>query len=632
MPTTPSQLRITELDYDQILANLIEFMKADPTFSDYDFTGSGLRLLTRVLAYVTFYNNYYVNAAVNEAFLDTAQLRTSVVSHARMLGYRAHGVRSATYVANVSLVMSNTAPETITLPRKTKFELQSNTQYQFYTVDDWTLSQNASSLNYEASGIELVEGRPATYQFTVDFNDPTQRFIIPNANVDFSHIHVEVQDSASSNTRTLFTEASNLVSIGNTDPIFLVHEVYNGYPELVFGNDVVGRALSQGNIIHVDYFISRGENGNGIRGPFRVNDTSVDGLIRGVTATPDANTVSSHGGSDAENLDQIRYLAPLTYTAQNRCVTAEDYKTLILQRYGDSIAAINVFGGEEGNPEDVLERPAYGHVYIVLKPKVGLRFTETTRNTIITEVIKPHSIIGVIPEVIDPDYIYTIINTQVLYNPRATTRTKQELANAVSNSISSFATSNLEKFNSAFRFSKLARTIDDTDPAISSSLTRIELQKRIYPTPGSSNSLTIKFGTPLYQNGTDSVILRATSHRFDYRAQDGTLYKNCYFAEANGTVSVIGLAQEGPHTPVVVNDRVGTLDANTGVMTLANFAPEAIEDDAVDIWINVLPRRTDLVATSNRLFTLDPNSIVVTLADETLTSTATSFYQGGILR
>tara|TARA_R110000868_G_scaffold79604_32_gene226495 strand:+ start:3047 stop:4942 length:1896 start_codon:yes stop_codon:yes gene_type:complete len=630
--TTPAQIRISELDFDQILTNLVEFMKADPTFSDYDFTGSNLRLIARTLAYVTFYNNYYLSAAVNESFLDTAQLRSSVVSHARMLGYRTHGTVSATYDANVVLVMSNTAPQTITLPRNTKFELQSNTSYVFYTVDDSTLEQNSTSLYYEASDVMLVEGRPATYQFVVDVNDPTQRFIIPNANVDFAHIRVYVQDSVSSNTRTLYTEATNLVTISNTDPIFLVHEAYSGYPELKFGNDIVGKKLEHGNVIIAEYYVSRGDGGNGIRGPFRINDTNISGLTRGVTATPDANTVVSHGGAGAEDLDQIRYLAPLAYTAQNRCVTAEDYKTMILASYGDSISAINVFGGEEGNPEDVLERPSYGHVYIVLKPTVGLRFTETARNTIVTSIIKPHSVIGVIPEVIDPDYIYTVISTQVLYNPKATTRTKQELATAVQNSISTFATNNLEKFNTAFRFSKLARAIDDTDVAISSSLTRIELQKRIYPTPDRSNSFTIKFGTPLYQNGTDSVILRASSHRFSYRDHTGTLYTNCYLTEANGVVSVTGLSQDGPHTPIIVDDGVGTLDADTGVMTLANFAPVTVEDNAVDIWINVLPRRTDLVATSNRLFTLDADNITVSLADDTLTLTATSFYQGGVLR
>ena len=181
MPTTPAQLPITELDYDQILSNLVDFMKDDPAFSDYDFTGSGLRLLSRVLAYVTFYNNYYVTAAVNESFLDTAQLRSSIVSHAKMLGYNAHGTQSAEITTNVTAVMTSSSATSVTLPKNTKFELANDTSYLFYTTDDTTLIQNTTTANnYEASDVLLVEGRPGSFQFTVDVNDPTQRFIIPN--------------------------------------------------------------------------------------------------------------------------------------------------------------------------------------------------------------------------------------------------------------------------------------------------------------------------------------------------------------------------------------------------------------------------------------------------------------------
>ena len=345
MATLPSQIRIAELDYDQILTNLVEFMKADPTFSDYDFTGSGLRLLSRVLAYVTFYNSYYLSAAVNESFLDTAQLRSSVVSHAKMLGYNSHGTRSATYTANVTMVMSNNAPATITLPKNTQFSLQSNTQFTFYNVEDTELTQNTSNtFIYATSNVTLVEGRTAQYRFTVDTNDPTQRFIIPNANVDFSRLTVRVQVSPTVNTTTSFTEASNLLLANSTSNIFLVSEAYDGYPELKFGNGIIGKALENGNIVIVDYYISRGAAGNNIRGPLRINDT-IAGLQQGVTDTPDANTTPSIGGSDIEDIENIRYLAPLTYAAQNRCVTTEDYKSVILQDWTEYISAINVFGG-----------------------------------------------------------------------------------------------------------------------------------------------------------------------------------------------------------------------------------------------------------------------------------------------
>ena len=634
MPTTPAQLPITELDYDQILSNLIAFMKDDPTFSDYDFTGSGLRLLSRVLAYVTFYNNYYVTAAVNESFLDTAQLRSSIVSHAKMLGYNAHGTQSAVITTNVTAIMTSSSATSVTLPKNTKFELTNDTSYLFYTTDDTALLQNTTTANnYEASDVLLVEGRPATYQFTVDVNDPTQRFIIPNANASFSHIEVVVQESATANTRTTFLQPTNLALVNDANAIFLVSEAYSGYPELTFGNGVVGKKLVHGNIVIADYYISRGAAGNGIRGPFTINDSSFSGLARGVTATIDADTVASYNGTDAEDVDQIRYIAPLMYSAQNRCVTGEDYKALILAEYGDSIAAINVFGGEEGNPNDVNERPAYGHVYIALKPKVGLRFTNSTHAIIMRTVVTPRQVIGVLPEIVIPDYVYVVVATKALYDTKATTRSKDALVDAIKTGISDYATTAVEKFDTAFRFSRLARAIDDTDPAISSSLTRVEIQKRIQPTLNASNTLTLKFGGPLLRTGNTSVILPATQltgHRFSYTAANGTSFTNCYFAEVNDVLQVVGLSNTA--TLVVVQDSIGAVNTTTGVVTIAGFIPTDIEGDESDIRLNALPVRSDLVPSLNRLFTVDATSIRVDVADDAVTTAANDFYQGGVLR
>ena len=634
MPTTPAQLPIAELDYDQILSNLIAFMKDDPTFSDYDFTGSGLRLLSRVLAYVTFYNNYYVTAAVNESFLDTAQLRSSIVSHAKMLGYNAHGTQSAVITTNVTAIMTSSSATSVTLPKNTRFELANDTSYLFYTTDDTTLLQNTTTANnYEASDVLLVEGRPASWQRTVDVNNPTQRFIIPNANASFSHISVVVQESATANTRTTFLQPTNLALVNDANAIFLVSEAYSGYPELTFGNGVVGKKLVHGNIVLVDYYISRGAAGNGIRGPFTINDPSFSGLARGVTATIDADTVASYNGTDAEDVDQIRYIAPLMYSAQNRCVTGEDYKALILAEYGDSIAAINVFGGEEGNPNDANERPAYGHVYIALKPKVGLRFTDSTHDIIMQTVVAPRQVIGVLPEIVIPDYVYVVVATKALYDTKATTKSKDQLVEAIKTGISDYATTAVEKFDTAFRFSRLARAIDDTDPAISSSLTRVEIQKRIQPTLNASNTLTLKFGGPLLRTGTESVILPATQltgHRFGYTAANGASFTNCYFTEANNVLQVVGLSNTA--TLMVVQDSIGAVNTTTGVVTIAGFIPTDIEGDELDIRLNALPVQSDLVPSLNRLFTVDATSIRVDVADDAVTTAANDFYQGGVLR
>ena len=253
-------------------------------------------------------------------------------------------------------------------------------------------------------------------------------------------------------------------------------------------------------------------------------------------------------------------------------------------------------------------------------------------------VVAPRQVIGVLPEIVIPDYVYVVVKTKALYDTKATTRSKDALVEAIKTGISDYATTAVEKFDTAFRFSRLARAIDDTDPAISSSLTRVEIQKRMHPNLGVSNSLTLKFGGPLLRTGTESVILPATQdtgHRFGYTAANGTSFSNCYFAEANNVLQVVGLsntATSAAQTLVVVQDAIGTVNTTTGVVTIAGFIPTDIEGDELDIRLNALPVRSDLVPSLNRLFTVDPTSIQVDVADDAVTTAANEFYQGGVLR
>lgn len=620
------------MDYDQILTNLVSFMKDDPAFADYDFAGSGLRLLSRVLAYVVFYQNYYLSAAVNEGFLDTAQLRSSVASHARMLGYNLKGTESARLVANVAIELDDSTAQTVMLPKRTQFTLAADSSIQFYNLDDVTMTVNANTEIYEASGVELVEGRPLTYQFTVDLTNPTQRFIIPNANIDYSTIEVQVKPSAASNTAEQFQPANNYLIIDDDDPVFFVQEAFDGFPELKFGNGVVGRALTQNNVVIVDYFVSRGSDGNNIRGPFRILTANVTGFVQGSTVT-DANTTPSMGGINVEPLDNARYLAPLVYQTQNRCVTAEDYKAVILSTYGDRVGAINVFGGEQGDPDDPQTRPVFGRVFIALKPKIGQRFTDVERSSIEENLLKPRSIVGVIPQVIDPDYVYINVASSVRYDPKATTRTKPQLIAAISNNIVTFAQNNVEKFDTSFRFSRFIRVIDETDDAIMSSVTRIDLEKRIFPNLNESNKFVLKFNSGLRRNGDDSVIVEAKSHRFSYVNTAGVTKDNCFLYEQNGIVHVAYRdVATGQITLHVQN--IGSADANTGLITIANFAPTAIEDDEIDVRIAVIPTVNDFVPRLNQLFTIDETEgVTIQLLNDDNFNQAEqqAFFDGGIL-
>lgn len=562
MSVTPSNIKIAELDYDQILANLVAFMKTDTAFADYDFAGSGLRLLSRVLAYVIFYQNYYLSAAVNESFLDTAQLRTSVASHARMLGYDIHGTLSARFYANTYLVINNSTAASVTLPRNTRFQLQSNSAIAFYNIVDVECTRNTSTYLYEATDVELVEGTPLDYRFVVDTLNPTQRFIIPNANIDYTTISVSVQTASNNATITAFARANDYLIIEATDPVFFVQESYDGYPELKFGNGVVGKALEDGNIIIASYYINHGADGNNIRGPFTVVSANISGFSQGYTYA-DANTTASLGGSDVESLDDVRFMAPMSYQMQNRCVTADDYKTAILQAYGESVGAINVFGGEEGDPNDPANRPLFGRVFVVVKPKVGLRFMDVVKQNMEDVVIKPRAVIGVIPSVIDPDYVYLNIASSVKYDNKLTTKTKPQLQQAIITNILNYAQNSIEKFDTSFYYSKFTSVIDNADPAIVSSLTRIDLEKRVYPllpaVPGDtpiSNHIVLKYNSPFrvptqkltivagLAEGTiitvDNAKVRTpTNQLFTYTHPSGEVRENCFLYEENGNIYVV---------------------------------------------------------------------------------------------
>jgi hypothetical protein len=624
-------LNITELDYDQILTNLVAFMKTDTAFADYDFSGSGLRLLARVLAYVVFYQNYYLTAAVNESFLDTAQLRSSVASHARMLGYNLRGTTSARFSANVQVALTSSSAQTITLPKQTQFTLQANNAFTFYSLSDTELTVNNTSGLYETSELELVEGRPLQYRFTVDLTNPSQRFVLPNANVDYTTVSVTVQDSVNSNTTTQFSRAGDLLTIGPTDPVFFVQEAYDGLAELKFGNGVVGLPLVQGNVIIVSYYVSRGEDANNLRGPFVVTSANVAGFVSGTTVA-DVNTLPSLGGENIEDLDSARFLAPLTYQAQNRCVTAEDYKTAILTAYGSAIGAINVFGGEQGDPTDPKNRPIFGRVFVALKPATGLRFTDIVRQNIEQNVLKPRSIVGVIPQVIDPEYIYFNVSTSVRYDPKATSLTKSQLQANIKDNILSFTLKNVEKFDKSFRFSKFVRVIDDTDEAIVGSVTRIDLEQRLFPVLSSANQYVLKFNVPLRKNSDGSVIMEATNHRFTYTNVGGVSQENCFFFEQNGTISI---AYRGADGQIAIHQsNVGNADAASGLVTITNFAPTAIENGDIDVRVRVVPAVNDFTPRLNQLFTIDDISgvSVQLLNDATATPADTAnFFIGGIL-
>jgi hypothetical protein len=438
MAQTNRRINVSELDFDQIKDNLKEFLRGQDEFKDYDFDGSGLSVLLDVLAYNTHYNNLYTNLAVNESFLDSASKRASVVSLAKSLGYVPRSARCARAIVDVRIVNPTSTPTVATLPAYQSFETTlDGINYTFFNLGSYTTSNGVNG--YIFSGVELVEGTPLQFKYTVGSGT---KYIIPNPNVDVSTIRVTVQDSVSSANFTTYTYVDNIVNgLTATTRAFFIKEVEGGLHEITFGDDILGKALSPGNIVIIDYFVSGLDGANGAR-LFNYNGTP----LLGGSVTISGKTIAT-GGAAAEDIDSIKYNAPRMYAAQNRAVTPEDYKALILANFPES-NSVSVWGGENNIPA------TYGKVYICVRPTDATKLTNLQKNYILNTILQSKNMVSVTPEIIDPEYIEISLNITSYYNPMESIKTESELKTIITNTVFDYDDTDLKKFDGVFRQSK----------------------------------------------------------------------------------------------------------------------------------------------------------------------------------
>ena len=481
------QTKITELDFATIKSNLKDFLKAQPEFSDYNFDGSGLSILLDVLAYNTHYMGYYMNMVANEMFIDTAQLRESVVSHAKLLGYTPRSRVASQATINVAfqevLGGSNSA---MTLPKFTKFTSapKDSKSYTFVTVEQRVASKNnAGYFNFE--NVQIKEGEPVSYVFNYDAQtNEKQVFVLPDEGIDTSTLTVQVQKSASNYSIETFELAQDATTVATTDPVFYLEENRLGRYQIYFGNDILGRALEDGNIVVVSYVVTSGDEANGIR-TFRLSEN----VMPGANVTIELATESS-SGNPAETIEDIRFTAPKSFIAQNRAVTKNDYIALINRNY-PYFDSVTVWGGEENVP------PVYGKIFFSVKPRGNYEVTQSEIQYMKDEVLKPISVLTVTPEYIAPDYNYMNFIVDVVYDPRKTTKTAGGIQTAVYNAVVDFSNTYLNTFNNTFKMSRLIRAIDDADPSIENNSVKVLIEKRIRPLINQSKSYRIDFYVPI---------------------------------------------------------------------------------------------------------------------------------------
>ena len=621
--TTPN-LPLDNLDFDTIKSNLKSFLKSQDKFKDYDFEGSGMNILLDLLAYNTHYQAFYANMVANESFIDSAVKRDSVVSLAKHLGYTPRSYRAST--ATVDLVWS--APSTtsntfeifktsvargeVFINRGEAFVANgSGSVFTFLPMQNYKVTIEGN--NCVCRGVEIKEGRLQTFTYVVNSADTAQRFIIPETQIDTSTLSIKVTKSVKDTTGIvdIWSLATEINSVDASSNVYFLQQAEDGKYEILFGDGIVGRKPSDGNAIIIEYLITRADDANGVS-VFRYS-----GNISGSGVTPSVKVVtnesgtpqSSYGGSQPEDIESIRYYAPRNYQSQERTVTAEDYKTILTRDY-TTADSILVWGGEEGDP------PQYGKVFVSIKPQNATKLSTLEKLSIQNTILQRKNILGITPEVVDPDYTYLVLNMTVRYDPTLTGLSASDLENLLSTTVDAYMTERLGKFGLNFRFSKFVTYMDGINQSITSTDANIRLQKRFEPVVGKSGVYTIKFNfdNEVYHpiDGYPAVL---SSSAFGYLDTDGVTEVDAYMEDDGyGNIRIYKLVGSDKVTLV---ERAGTMSYMDGTISLIDFNPTYIVPaSSTEIALTVVPLNKDIFTRRNQILLVDKeNSKIVVVPD-----------------
>ncbi len=598
-----TKVDISELDFDGIKTNLKTFLSQQTEFQDYDFEGAGMSVLLDLLAYNTHYLSYNTNIVANEMFLDSADLRESVVSLAKTVGYTP--TSSACSTATIKVVVNNATGASLTMSRGTKFTSTVNSQsYTFVNNADVTITPVDGV--YTFNDLSIKEGSLLNFKYTVNTSDTDQRFVIPNQNVDTTTLTVKIQNSSSDSTTNTYTLATGITEITSTSKVYFLQEVEDGKFEVYFGDGVLGKAIENGNIVILDYIVNNRAAPNG------ANTFTLSGNIGGFSNTTITTVSNASNGAGPESINSIKLQAPRDYAAQDRAVTSNDYKTLVKTLYANT-DAVQVWGGEDNST------PNYGKVYISIKAKSGANLTTATKNDVVSS-LKKYSVASVTPIIVDPETTFITTNTSFKYNSAETTKDVTTLQTNVLNEISNHSASALQNFTGVFRHSELTRKIDNVDSAILSNITTIKLYKFFTPTLNSALKYTLSYNNGFYNphsghNSSAGGIISSTGFKIN---DDSSANEHFLDDDGEGNIRAYYLSS-GVRT--YTSSSFGTVNYSTGeiVLTSANITSISNVDGATSTQIRVfaIPNSNDIAPVRNQILQIDTaNSTVTGAVDE----------------
>ena len=604
MATENKRLNVTELDFDDIKGNLKTFMRNQNEFKDYDFEGSGINALLDVLAYNTHYLAMNVNMAANEMFLDTASLRESVVSHAKTLGYTPNSARAPIGYVNVTLNNFG-ALTSATIPAETVFTASvDDVSYQFVTVSEYTTAVSNGVLSF--SNIPIYEGTYTKNRYTVDNKNVDQKFKLTSDRADTTTLKVQVFENSAATTFTTYTLATDITQVKSDSNVYFLQEANDGRFEVYFGDGIVGKKLSDNNVVVLNYVVTNKGKANSATG-FRTTAT-----ISGITDVTTATVSAASGGAEPESIQSIKLNAPLDYAAQGRAVTPEDYKSIIPKVYANT-KSVQVWGGEDN------ATAVYGRTYISIVPTAG-SITESAKQQIVNDLKNTYTIASVTPVIVDPVTTFIRLNVNFKYNKKNTTKTSETLVSNVRTALTNYDTNNLQVFDGLFRHSAVTGLIDDVDDSILSNITTLKLSQFVTPTLNSSTKYELEFNNAIYNphsghNAAMGGVVSSTG--FKISGNDNEMFLN---DDGQGNIRLFYYTDG---TTITYQDETaGTIDYVTGkiVLTALNITSVSNVDGAssTKIRLVVTPESSDVVAVRNQILQLDNANTTVTAGEDTI--------------
>ena len=603
-------INFSNLDFDQIKTTLKDYLKNNSNFTDYDFEGSNLSTILDVLAYNTYITSYNANMVANETFIDSATLRENVVSLARNIGYLPRSKKASTAVVSffVDTTEITPAPVTVTLKKgtvATTTAVFGNQSFVFSILEDITVPVVNNIASFDL--INIYEGVLLTESYTYTSRNPNQRFLISNPGVDTELILTTI--GTNQNTAKLkYSYQEDLFEINGDSRVFFLQEIEDERYEVIFGDGIFGKELSEGNVVDINYIVTNGPDANGISNfSFSGNLTYVrNGTEYTITSGISLITtdLSSSGGEIIEQVDSIKKYAPRIYASQNRAVTPSDYETIIPNKIYPQTESISVFGGEELVP------PQYGKVFISIKPRSGEFLPNLVKENIKRD-LKKYSVAGIVPEILDLKYLYVEVNSRVYYNSNLAPNAEY-VSSIIQQNVQKYSeASELNKYGARFKYSKFLKIIDDSHESITSNITTVSMRRDARPSLNALAEYSIGFGNRINVNSLSGYNIKSSSFTVSGISGDVYLSDVPDTNRTSGSIYLFTVPNPESTNAIIVRRNVGRIDYVKGVITLnpINISSTQKEKDGQPIiQISATPQSNDVIGLQDLFLQLDINS------------------------